>query len=171
MKNFRKIVALFLAMILAIGNLSITAFASETGSENTIPENAERHTIEVTLEPGENLDGTNESGIAPYMWGQESHNVSTGYITYTERFYVPERYFAFEMSATDTSGNAVSRNYTVQLLLQQGLSTIASITGTANGTVYKTDWIDLSANQYYLFAIHNSSGTALTITLTYYSWT
>lgn len=166
MYKLKKIFALFLAIVLAT-SFSTVAFAAE--DESGIPENATKHTIEVTVEPGETFDGS-EDGIAPYIWNQIGHTVS-GDKTYTLQFTVPDRYFAYEYSAVPTSGGTSSGSYSVSLLLSAILSPLATGSGIADGANHKVDWIDLSGNSgSYQFLIINSTGTSITVSITYYSW-
>lgn len=168
MKHFKKLIALFLAMVLAT-SFATTAMAAEPDSE--IPENATRHTIELTVAPDGTIEGSDEDGVAPFIWNQENHTVSYDK-TYTLQFTVPERYFAYEMRATGTSGNALSGSYRVELLLAATLATYASRTEAANGSTYKVDHIDFGAsNQRCLFCITNGTGVPISVTITYYSWT
>ena len=148
MKHFKKLIALFLAMVLAT-SFATTAMAAEPDSE--IPENATRHTIELTVAPDGTIEGSDEDGVAPFIWNQENHTVSYDK-TYTLQFTVPERYFAYEVRATGTSGNAVSGNYIVELLDAESFAPLASISSSVNGITYKVDNIDLhSTNERCLF--------------------
>ena len=167
MKHFKKLIALFLAMVLAT-SFATTAMAAEPDSE--IPENATRHTIELTVAPDGTIEGSDEDGVAPFIWNQENHTVSYDK-TYTQQFTVPERYFAYEMRATGTSGNAISGNYSVALYLAGPFTSIALSTKNVDGNTYKVDHIDLSAsNQTCLFCISNFTGVPISVTITYYSW-
>lgn len=167
MKHLKKLLALFLAMVMAT-SFATTAMAAET--ENRIPENVTRHTIELTVAPDGTIESTNEDGVAPFIWNQEGYTVS-GDKTYTLQFDVPERFFAFEMRATDTSGNALTGLYKVELLLAAAFAELASRTASADGVTYKVDNIDLFAtNQRCLFCIINGTGVPISVTLTYYSW-
>lgn len=168
MKHFRKLVALFLAMVMAT-SFATTALATETESE--IPENATCHTIELTVAPDGTVEGNDDNGVAPFIWNQENHTVS-GNKTYTMQFNVPERYFAYEIRATDTSGNTVSGSCNVSLLLALSFSTLASGTVAVNGSTLKVDHIDLlNSNERCLFCITNYTGVPIAVTITYYSWT
>lgn len=168
MKNFKKIIALFLAIIMAT-SFATTAMAAEPDSGT--PENLVSHTIELTVNPDGTVEGGEDDGISPFIWNQENHTVS-GNKTYTQQFNVPERYFAYEMRATDASGNAISGSYCVDLLDAELFGVIASYTKRADGNTYKVDHIDLNAtNERVLFCITNLSGVALFVTITYYSWT
>lgn len=176
MKHIKKTVALFLALVLSVGCFSMTAMASET-TETNIPANAVRHEVELTvsadgtIENIETLSSAEGATVMPRAWWQNSYNVPTD-ATYTPAFTVPERYFAFEMSATDYNGNAVSGGrYRVDLLSHSTMGSLANMSRNVDGTTYKLDWIDLeSTNKYCLFKIQNVSGTPIVVNLTYYSW-
>ena len=168
MYKLKKIFALFLAIVLAT-SFSTVAFAAE--DESGIPENATKHTIEVTVEPGETLDGT-EDGIAPYMWDNEGHTLNSGSVTYTLQFNVPERYFAFESSALTSSGTSCDGTYSIAFV-RSATATIAGADALpVNGTVNKVDWITIdntSASNYH-FRIGNNTNTTITVSIVYYSW-
>lgn len=167
MKNLKKIVALFLAIFM-VTSLATTAMAAE--SDSGIPENATAHTIELTVNPDGTIEGADDGSISPFIWNQENHTVS-GNKTYTQQFDVPDRYFAYEMRATDTSGNAISGSYVVKLLDAQTFGIIASCTEIVDGNTYKVDHIDLNAtNERVLFCITNLTGVPISVTITYYSW-
>lgn len=168
MKHLRKLIALFLSLVLAT-SFATTAMAA--GPESEIPANATRHTIELTAVPGESDEGNGDgNGVAPYIWNQENYTVS-GNKTYTLQFNVPERYFAYEIRATDTAGNAIDGMYQVSLLYAISFSTIAYATKPADGNTYKVDNIDLGgSNQRFLFCISNYTGVPISVTITYYSW-
>lgn len=167
MKNFKKIIALFLAIIMAT-SFATTAMAAEPDSGT--PENLVSHTIELTVNPDGTVEGSEDDGISPFIWNQENHTVS-GNKTYTQQFNVPERYFAYEMRATDANGNAISGQYCVELLYALSFSLYASCTEPANGVTYKVDHIDLGAsNERVLFCITNLAGVPISVTITYYSW-
>ena len=167
MKHFKKLIALFLAIVLAT-SFATTAMAAEPDSE--IPENATRHTIELTVAPDGTIEGSDEDGVAPFIWNQENHTVSYDK-TFTLQFTVPERYFAYEIRATTTSGGTVNANYCVELLFAGTFSTTASSTKPINGVTYKLDNIDLGiTNQKWLFCITNGAGVPISVTITYYSW-
>lgn len=161
MYKLKKIFALFLAIVLAT-SFSTVAFAAE--DESGIPENATRHTIEVTVEPGETLDGT-EDGIAPYIWGQENYTVS-GDKTYTRQFTVPDRYFAYEAVATSNGSGTCH----VALMLPNCTTEVVGFLLTVNGSSDKMDWIDVTSGNNYLFRIINYATDSITVTITYYSW-
>lgn len=154
-----------LALALAF-SFSTVAFAAE---ESGIPENATRHTIELTVEPGESFDGSN-SGITPFMWNQGSYNPPANGTTYTATFTADHRYLAYEISAIGTSGSAVAGNCTVQLIDHDSMAPIAATYVSCNGSIEKMDWIDVYTGDKYLFKIMNSTSSAITVTVTYYTW-
>lgn len=160
MYKLKKIFAMVLALALAF-SFSTVAFAAE---ESGIPENATRHTIEITVEPGEN-------DIAPYIWGQGAYNPPVNGATYTPMMNIPQRYFAFEAIATTINGGTTSGTYSV-IFVRNVSALIASLEGNVDGQMYKKDWItisDTSANDYH-FKLINQTGVPIKVNLTYYSW-
>ena len=130
MKHLKKLIALFLAMVIAT-SFTITALAAETEPE--IPENATCHTIELNLAADGTVESYTQDGITPRIWNQINHTVS-GNKTYTLQFTVPERYFAYEMRATTATGGTVNANYNVELLLADffaGAAVLAGLCTTA----------------------------------------
>lgn len=162
MKHIKKMFALFLATVMVFC-FSTTAFATET---NSIPENATKHTIEVTVAPDGTIEDVENGGASTYIWNQGNYNVY-GDKTYTAQFNVSDRYFAYEYSATgNTSGS-----YKVELLFGPTLSMVAAGSSTVNDGTHKIDWIDLGTTPYnYLFCITNYTGSTINVAITYYSW-
>ena len=150
-----------LALALAF-SFSTVAFAAE---ESGIPENATRHTIELTVEPGEN-------DIAPYIWGQGTYNPPSNGVTYTPFMNIPQRYFAFECSALTTSGASCSGYYVVGLVRNVNTPIFVSENFSINGVVNKCDWITIPNTNAtdYQFKIVNATNERLNVSLTYYSW-
>lgn len=168
MKNFKKLISLFLAIVMAM-SFAVTAIAAE--ADSGIPENATQHTIELDIAADGTVESYTQDGITPRIWNQINHTVS-GDKTYTLQFTVPERYFAYEMRATNTSGNSASGTYKVDLLLASNFVVKASSCQAVDGVTYKIDHIDLSSsNQRCLFCITNYANIPLSVTITYYSWT
>lgn len=164
MYKLKKIFALVLAVALAT-SFSTVAFAAE---ESGIPENATRHTIEVTVEPGETIDGS-EEGIAPYIWGQGTYSPPVNGATYTASFTVTERYFAYEAIATSSNSNE-SGTCSITLMLNDAETSIASMNIHINsGENLKNDWITLYDSRY-LFRLVNNTTSTISVTITYYSW-
>ena len=167
MKHLKKLIALFLAMVMA-SSFAITAMAAEPETE--IPENATRHTIELDIAADGTVESYSQDGITPRIWNQENYVVS-GNKTYTLQFNVPDRYFAYEMRATTTSGGTTSGSYIVELMSASAFAAIASRAAYVDGITYKLDHIDLyGSNTRCLFCIINDAGVPISVTLTYYSW-
>lgn len=158
MKNVKKFVALLMACVLMMG-FSTTAFAAET-EESTIPEHATKHTIEMTVEPGET--------VAPYIWNQGSFTPPAGGATYTAVFYVPDRYFAYECSARTASGATINTHCSVALMVDYS-GVVSSLGVPIDGNTYKNDWNDIGSGNY-LFRILNNTSYELVVNITYYSW-
>ena len=158
MKNVKKFVALLMACVLMMG-ISTTAFAAET-EESTIPEHATKHTIEMTVEPGES--------VAPYIWNQGSFTPPAGGATYTAVFNIPDRYFAYECSAIGPNGMTINANCYVALLVSYDVP-IANLPLPINGTTHKMDWITVDPGNHQ-FRIINDTSYAITVNITYYSW-
>jgi len=143
---------------MALAIICTTALAAES-NEHSMPDGLVGTTIEVTVEPDEDL------GIMPLIWGQDKPSVGSNSSVDTNPFTVPERYFAFECSATGSS----SGNYSVAL--KQGSGTIASANKAVNGETTKIDWIDLkSSNNTCYFRVSNGTSSSISVILTYYSW-
>lgn len=169
MKHWKKLIALFLAMVMATG-FATTAMAAET--ENNIPENVTRHTIELTVAPDETIESNNEDGnSSTFIWGNGTYNPPVNGVTYTPTMNIPERYFAYETTATTTSGGTCSGYYIVSLV-RSVTATITSVQHNVDGVTYKNDWIEIynTSVSDYQFKIHNGTSEAITVTITYYSW-
>lgn len=158
MKNVKKFVALLMACVLMMG-ISTTAFAAET-EESTIPEHATKHTIEMTVEPGET--------VAPYIWGENTFSPPVGGVTYSATFNIPDRYFAYECSAIGADGSVINSTCNVALLKSYNVL-IANIPAPIDGTTHKNDWITVDPGNH-MFRLTNNSGSPITVTITYYSW-
>lgn len=164
MKTKKRILSMLLALTLCL-SLSTTAFASETSE---IPENVTKTTVTYTVDAGESI-----TTVQPRMWSGNTYTLNSGTATYTAQFTIPDKYFAYEVYATDSNGNALSSSTTafyVYLMEDDVETTIASLSGAANGTTYKKDWITVTAGNSYLFKIYNNSSTSLSVTITCYSW-
>ena len=169
-KHFFKFVAIVL-VVATLFCIPVPVMASET--ENDIPENATRHTIEITVEPGEEVsDGNTSDGASPYIWGNNSYpNLWANSTTYTPQFNIPDRNFAYETSATTSNGGTLSASYSVSLVRSGNLD-IAGMTNSIDGQTYKLDWITISNTSVsdYQFQIINYSTSTIVVTITYYSW-
>ena len=160
MKKFKSIFALTLALILCF---STVAFASEDTAAG-IPEYATKHTLEITLNPED------EYSVAPCIWGDPSVSMIDHHTVNTSSFYVSDRYFAYEMEAIPASGVATSQGYTVSLVYSGANAVKASMSGNADGGLYKKDWITISTDGNYYFRITNNTDYVLNVYITYYSW-
>ena len=161
----KKLFAILLTLALML-SMSTTAFATENDtSANGIPEYATKHTIELTLEPGSEMNT-----VAPCVWGDPSMTLIDNYSAYTSAFYLSDRYFAFEMQGfLENAPSGVYDVYAVALE-HAGGGSIASSTGNADGSVYKHDWITIYTDGNYRFLITNPTNYHLTVYLVYYSY-
>lgn len=155
----KKFLALVLVTVLTL-SLSANVFAAENG-ENIQPENAKTHTIEMTIEPGE------EYGIMPCMWDTKNETVSSTFTT--DYFTVDSPFFAYETSATSQTGGSASGTYRVEFMTKSG-GVISSVQMSINGVTHKEDWIPVDVNGQYKFKLYNFSNTTIIISLTYYSF-
>lgn len=152
----KKFLSLILALTLCV-SMSVTAFAE---GPSDIPE-LEKTTITYDVPAAEEDD----DGIEPLIWGQETHepNVQT---RYTTPFVIPDRYFAYEVTATSGNPNGEC----AVALMNSYMWAIASETVFANGVMEKRDWIEVHPGESYQFRITNLTGSNLKVTITYYSW-
>lgn len=160
MKKMKKMFSFVLALALMLSVNASYAFAAEPEDPATEPV---EHTIEIFVEPYENV------GIRPYIWDQRNVGMPSGTTATTPSFTVPERYMAFEASATDVNGNGPGVSYTVNLYSNSVFKAGGNFTATGN--FEKIDWIDLEAsNTSCYFKVSNYSGVGLIVTIKYYSW-
>ena len=155
----KRILAILLALVLTIG-MSTSVFAAE--SENTIPANATRHTVEVSLAPGENV-------INPRIWGDPSMSIIDNHSAYTSSFYVSDKYFAFEVEGELINGTFTNEVFNVTLEYTSGGS-VAGMNCYANGSISKLDWITINVDGNYRFKVTNPTNYYLSVFITYYSW-
>lgn len=146
-----KKLATLLTLILCLSMTQINTFAAET------PDTPElvKHTETVVVEPGENI-------IQPRMWAQDGGESRLQYL-YLVPFVIPDRYFAYEVSATGASGQ-----YTAALMYDNFI--VAATYGRVGAGTYKNDWIEVDPGETYQFKISNFTGGTITVNLTYYSW-
>ena len=157
----KKFIVLLLTLAITLSLFSVTAFAEES-YPNGIPENATRHTIEVTLRP--------EESITPFVWGDPSITMVDNHTAYTGSFYLSDRYFAYEMQGfLEEPGATSTESYSVILEHTSG-GMIASMSGLADGATYKKDWITINVDGTYRFRVVNNTDYTLTVYMTYYSW-
>ena len=160
----KKFLALVLVTVLTL-SLSANVFAAEN-EENILPENAETHTIEMTIEPGE------EYGIMPCIW-DEYDGILPGHVSYqySSSFYVPDRNLGFTVTATNNSSPI---EFLVQIYYSTNTGLIFSGKSglfVSNGVAQKSEDFDLSySGRTCLFCINNPGTTTLTVHIEYYSW-
>lgn len=162
MKKGKKFLAMFMVLIMCL------SFNSVVFADDGIPAGVEKHTITIDVPAAPTED--EEPGIQPQMWGQQTPGVSGNSQINTGTFPIEHRYFAYEMTATDTNGNAVSGTYAVRLINAITSTTVTSMNQNIDGITYKNDWITVEAGLSYHFRIINQSSTSISVTLTYYSW-
>ncbi len=157
----KRIFALLLSLVFTTVCISATAFA-------TTPEPT-RHSIEIELNPGESINAVPTPDAMPAMWNQESHTVEAGTVLYTLHFNIPDRYFAYEVTARYPSG--ATSNETINVSLMYGSTTaIAGINVPLDNQPHKVDWIDIDTSAMYLFKITNTSMNNMYVNIVYYSW-
>lgn len=168
MKKNKKILALLLTIVMCIG-MSTTAFAEEPASPDISDSmaEAERHTITIEVAPGEEIGA--EDGIMPLMWDETHVSVMNGGGVNTASFYVEDRYFAYEVSATGPHGETITSGTFGVKLLTSGGGLKASMSGDADGSTYKLDWITMESGTYY-FRVVNATPAILNFHIIYYSW-
>ena len=162
----KRFVSLLMAMLLCL-SIGSVAFAAE-GSANTIPENATEHTVAFCL-PAQGEMTVPADGIAPYIWGDPSVTMVDHYVYYTAPFYVSDRYFGYEVEGFLDPGIVTDRGYSVSLQHVNG-GVISSMSGEADGSLYKVDWVNIYTDGNYRFRIANDTDYTLTVYITYYSW-
>lgn len=154
MKTKKKLVSVILAVVLCF-SFSLNAFAFEAEKAPT----PEKHVVTLNIAPG------GSSTVSPMMWDNKSYTVGPLVTTYTGQFVIPDRYFAYEVTASGSN-----EGYSVSIMYNPSV-TVASIYNVADGSSHKNDWIDVEAGHSYLFRIVNSSTYAsINVTITYYSW-
>lgn len=156
----RKILLTLITIIALLFSLSPKSFAAKNSVED---QSITSHTIVLSI----SAVSSEDDGIVPYIWGEFNPGTVSHNIYNTPSFYIPDRYFAYEVSATATNGSPVNENFSVALKYNSATKSI--ISGKANGSVYKNDWIDVVPGNYY-FAVNNSTNSDLSIKITYYSW-
>ncbi len=162
MKHFKRFISLLLAFVLS-ATISVSAFAAET--ESTIPE-VEKHTIEITLEPGESID--TESSITPNMRRTNDPivNYTIGNVYYSRQFTATSQNLRYEVIVVDE--NLQPCNISVMVsLITTSYSPVTKKSVNADGS---TNFLGASVtpNSNYMFKIENDSSTRLHVTIYYY---
>lgn len=161
MKKVKKMLSFVLAMVLILVANTSTAFATESDYTSREPI---KHTIELTVEPGEE-----DNGIMPLDYDEYDSIVLKGITHTTDKFYVEERYMAFEAYATDITGNSVDDKVRIEFRDWFSDGLLGAINLPIDGISKKLDWIDGGRGWYY-FSISNSTNYHLSVHITYYSW-
>ena len=168
-KKLKSIIVLTLAFAMCLA-LNSTAFAAESTTPEGIPEYATRHEMQLTLFPeGYEGDEATTDGMQSYIWGNPSMNLIYHHTASTSSFYVSDRYFAYEMEAIPIDGVPTTQGYYVAFKPQAG-GIKASMSGYADGSNYKLDWIDIYTDGNYYFEVTNNTDYILSINIIYYSW-
>ena len=155
----KKLFSLFLSVAFCL-SMSMSAFATDGSDNNSnVPEGVKKTDVICIIGAGD------DAGIQPLIWGETEPTVSNAY--YTSSFAIPDRYFGYDFTAvSSTNPNGI---YSVSLL-DSNLSVIYKTGAHANGEPGKGDWINVNPGQSYRFRINNSTGSSLTVHITYYSW-
>ena len=132
MKKVKKMLSFVLAMVLILVANTSTAFATESDYTSREPI---KHTIELTVEPGEE-----DNGIMPLRYDEYDPVVLKGITTTTDKFYVEERYMAFEAYATDITGGSVDGIVVIELLEYASEGLVGDMYLPINGIPDKNDW-------------------------------
>lgn len=167
----KKFISILLTFVMTLCTFTF-AVSAEESENNGIPENATRHTIALTLNPEEIYSGEIGNGdntASPYIWGDPSLSMADNHVAYTNSFYVSDRYFAFEMEGFLYNDAISDESYCVALEYV-GAGVIASMSGYADRSLYKLDWIDIYSDGNYRFMVTNNTDYILTVYITYYSW-
>ncbi|MCI9454401.1 MAG: hypothetical protein HFG83_11350 [Dorea sp.] len=153
----KKSISLLLTIIVCF-SMSISAFAADEDNF-VIPKDIKETTITYQIDPND------VDGIQPFIWNTEERETNKQ-TAYTPFFTIPDRYFAYEITATSDNP---SGQFSVALIDKNSV-TIRSISGIADGSYRKSDWIDVTAGQVYQFKVTNQTNSYLKFTITYYSW-
>lgn len=168
MKNMKKVFCFVLSLMLVF-SLNITSVFAADAEGTGSPENGDiqKTTVTFTLNPSESAD----DGIMPLIWDQSFPAIVDHCSADMPEFYVPDRYFAYEISATTESGGSANGGFGVVLKEYISKGNVATLSAPVDGSPYKNDWIDLgSSGGKYYFRITNNTDVIINITITYYSW-
>lgn len=154
MKNMKKVVSFLLAFAMVFAMNFTTAFATEAPESNN-------------HQPASTTSG--DEGIMPCVWHQFELDLPAGGSTTLSGYNVPERYIAFESTATVMGGGTNGGTYSVNL--QNYGAFRAGHTKYIDGIMHKFDRIDLErTNNSCAFEIINHSGVDIHVKITFYSW-
>lgn len=154
MKKAKKVLSFLLAFAMVFAMNFTTAFAAEA-PESSMAQNA--------------VTTSGDEGIMPCVWHQFSADVPANSSTTVSGYNVPERYIAFESTATVMGGGTYNGLYTVHL--QNYGANKAGHTKDIDGQTYKLDRIDLEgSNNSCGFKIMNHSSVDIHVQIVFYSW-
>lgn len=154
MKNMKKVVSFLLAFAMVFAMNFTTAFAAEK-HENNINQDA--------------VTTSGDEGIMPCVWHQFELDLPSGGSTTLSGYDVPERYMAFESTATVMGGGTNGGTYNVQVLNYGGYR--GGHTKNVDGQMHKLDKIDLErTNNSCGFKITNHSDVDIHVKIVFYSW-
>ena len=150
----KRFIALILALIFMM-SFSTIAFADDDEGELV------KH--EITIEVPAGSSERVPSGTR--IWNQVSDSLESGYTEYCQHFIIPDRYFAYEYSATGSSSGTFS-----VALLDDDFGFYSGGSNYVNSPAQKNDWISVFPGEYYLFRVINNTSSTIYFTITYYSW-
>lgn len=157
MKNMKKAVSFLLVFAMVFTMNFATVFAAE----------ANDNTSESTEASAATTNG--DEGIMPLVYDQFSVDLPANSSTTLSGYTIPERYMAFEATATVMGGGTNNGSFSTSVLRYS--SAIAGVSAKIDGVAHKKDWIDLQGtNNTCGFKIVNSSNVSITVTVVYYSW-
>lgn len=154
MKNTKKVISFLLALAMVFAMNFTTAFAAEVPKTNVFQTAT---------------TSSDEEGIMPLVYDTFGIDIPAKGKTTLSGYIIPDRYVAFEATASVMGGGTNSGTYTVHF--QQYGANIAGISYPIDNTMHKKDWIDLSAsNTSCGFYFINHSDVDIHIDIVYYSW-
>lgn len=157
MKNMKKAVSFLLVFAMVFTMNFATVFAAEANDNTSESTEASAATT------------NDDEGIMPLVYDQFSVDLPANSSTTLSGYTIPERYMAFEATATVMGGGTNGGTFAVSVL--QGNSPIAGLGNKIDAQPHKKDWIDFqSTNNTCGFKITNNSSVSITVKVVYYSW-
>lgn len=154
MKKTKKVISFLLAFAMVFAMNFTTAFAAEAPESNI----------------GQyGITNSGDEGIMPLVYDQFETDVPAKGSVTLSGYTIPERYMAFEATATVMGGGTNSGQFAVHV--QRNGASIAGLGDTIDGNMHKKDWIDFQAtNNTFGFKIINNSNVGIHVKIVYYSW-
>lgn len=157
MKKMKKFVSFLLTFAMVFAMNFTNVFAAQSNNS----------TIEYLGTSYVFSDG--DEGIMPLIWSQFTADLPANSTLTLSDFSIPDRYMAFEATATVMGGGTNEGTYSVHVL--QDDCSIAGIGYQIDGIMHKKDWIDFQATDNKCgFKISNNASVAITVKIVYYSW-